>query len=99
MEQELNKTKLLLINAQQNLDLFRNISTRIYCRKCNRFFIFLEIDNDIDNINIWNIETNKENKIPEITWSNPFDNQFESKAILKDIDLENFDCTCSLCVS
>ena len=98
MVEELNKTKLLLINAYQNLDLFRDISTKIYCRNCPRFFVFLEINNCEDCINIWNIEPNKENRIPEIIWINPFDNQQESKAILKDIDLENFECICSLCI-
>jgi hypothetical protein len=97
--EDFNKNKELLDNAYQNLDLFRDISTRIFCRKCNRLFIFLEINNCEDCINIWNIEPNKENRIPELIWKNPFDNKKESMAILKDIDLENFECICSLCVS
>ena len=88
-----------MVNAYQNLDLFRGISTKIYCRNCTRFFVFLEIDNNIDCINIWDIEPNKANKIPNLIWKNPFDNEQESKAILKDIDLYNFECSCSLCVS
>ena len=82
------KYQQLLENAYLNLQLFSDISTRIYCKNCERVFVFL----DNGDTNLWEHHDNYQ--IKEFMWSNPCN---DSDVKLTNIDLEKFECTCSLC--
>ena len=85
------KYQQLLENAYLNLQLFSDISTRIYCNNCERVFVFL----DKGDTNLWGHHDNYQ--IKEFMWSNPCNESNDSDVKLTNIDLEKFECTCSLC--
>ena len=86
---DLEKKNNLLENYQENLLLISSDThTRISCRKCDKIFTF-------EDDEIWNKITNDNNIITEdVVWNFYGNNK---KAILKKIDMDNFECNCSLC--
>ena len=85
----LEKTKDLLENYKENiLVLSADTHTRMSCKKCEKIFSF-------NDEMIWSKERDENNIIiEEVTW-----NFYESekKVILKNIDMDNFECNCSSC--
>ena len=78
-----------LKNLNENiLAISADTHTKIYCRKCENFYIFKDDE-------IWDKERNEYDVIKgELTWNFYGNNK---KVTLKNINMANFECNCSMC--